>query len=262
MPAASDASVHTSSMHRSVAMALAESTHHSAHRRRQGPGERHEMHHTATFHNKAGFCGNVLGHLPVPALDAPVPQMVDQLPDIEKFFGAPDSEQVIEVPKILPLDVPMRAALRVTQLAEQLVDVPTILSYSSLQRSVEQHVDIPLVVEDQVLVFKVFPHRVQQRGLSRNALSGLWSRSLTLFQVDVFLVHLLLTLQLVLKNALMILAKGFFALFPKIKKSAKLASHSGSALLPESSPSTPAAQLEVSVEWVRLRERHAGKTYF
>ena len=54
----------------------------------------------------------------------------------------------------------------------------------------------------------------------------------------------------------------FFALFHKIKKSAKLASHSGSELLPESSPSTPAAQLEVSVEWVRLKERHAGKTHF
>ena len=50
-----------------------------------------------------------------------------------RFFQAlsPDPEQVIEVPKILPLDVPMRAALRVTQLVEQLVEVPTILSYSS-----------------------------------------------------------------------------------------------------------------------------------
>ena len=84
-----------------------------------------------------------------------------------------------------------------------------------------------VVVEDQVLVFKVVPlDSVQQRRLPpRNAfLSGLWSRSLTLFQVDVFMVlsqdkvHLLLTLQLVLKNALMSLVKGFFALFTKIKK--------------------------------------------
>ena len=128
-----------------------------------------------------------------------------------------------------------------------------------------------LVVEDQVLVFKVFPlDSVQQRRLPpRNTfLSGLWSSSLTLFQVDVFKVlsldkvHLLLTLQLVLKNALMSLVKVFFALFPKIKKSAKLASHSGSALLPESSPTTPAAQLEVSVEWVQLRERKAGKSFY
>ena len=81
----------------------------------------------------------------MPSLDVPVPQMVDQLPDIEHFFAAlsPDPEQVIEVPKFLPLDVPMRAALRVTQLVEQLVDVPTTVSYSSLRRTVEQIVDIP-----------------------------------------------------------------------------------------------------------------------
>ena len=80
------------------------------------------------------------------ALDVPVPQMVDQLPDIEQFFRAlsPDPEQVIEVPKILPFDVTMRAAVRVPQLAEQLVEVPTILSFFSLLRTVEQHVDIPV----------------------------------------------------------------------------------------------------------------------
>ena len=68
------------------------------------------------------------------ALDVPVPQMVDQLPDIEQFFRAlsPDPEQVIEVPKILPLDVPMRTAVRVPQLAEQLVEVPTILPCGGL----------------------------------------------------------------------------------------------------------------------------------
>ena len=49
-------------------------------------------------------------------LDVPVPQMVDQLPDIKQFFRAlsPDSEPVIEVPKILPFDVPMRTAVRVS----------------------------------------------------------------------------------------------------------------------------------------------------
>ena len=76
----------------------------------------------------------------------PVPQMVDQLPDIEQFFRAlsPDPEQFIEVPKILPFDVYRRAAVRVPQLAEQLLEVPTIISYSSLLRTVEQHVDIPV----------------------------------------------------------------------------------------------------------------------
>ena len=42
----------------------------------------------------------------------------------------------------------------------------------------------------------------------------------------------------------MSLGKGFFALFPKNKKSAKLGSHSGSELLRESSPSTPAAHVD------------------
>ena len=93
----------------------------------------------------------------VQILDAPVPQTVEQLPDVLQFFGTltTDPEQVIEVPKILPEDVPMRAVLRATQLAEHLVEVPTIVSYASLslsqallgyrQRTVEQNVDIPAV---------------------------------------------------------------------------------------------------------------------
>ena len=109
--------------------------------------------------------------------------MVDQLPDIELFFAAlsPDPEQVIEVPKVLPLDVPMRAALRVTQLVEQRVEVPTTVSYSSLQRTVEQLVDIPVPGGGgEFLVLKVFfPGRVQQRFMVPwNAfLSGLWRRT-------------------------------------------------------------------------------------
>ena len=82
----------------------------------------------------------------VQIIDALVPQMVDQLLDIVQFFRAlsPVPEQVVEVPKLLPYDVPTRAAVRDTQLAEQLVEVPTIKSFFSLQRSVEQHVDIPV----------------------------------------------------------------------------------------------------------------------
>ena len=133
-------------------MALAECTHHSAPRgqkmARAGGGARDELHgHVPEAPLPQGrVLWHVVGHLSVPSLDVPVPQMVDQLPDIEHFFAAlsPDPEQVIEVPKILPLDVPMRAALRVTQLVEQLVEVPTTVSYSSLQRTVEQLVDIPV----------------------------------------------------------------------------------------------------------------------
>ena len=72
--------------------------------------------------------------------------MVDQPPDVKRFFDTllPVPEQVIEVPKIV---CPLRAArtvLRAPQLAEQLVEVPTIVSYSSFQRTKEQHVDIPV----------------------------------------------------------------------------------------------------------------------
>ena len=53
-------------------------------------------------------------------------------------------EQVIEVPKILLDDVPMRAVSRDTELVEQLVEVPTIVSYSWKQLRVEQNVEIPV----------------------------------------------------------------------------------------------------------------------
>ena len=53
--------------------------------------------------------------------------------------------------------------------------------------------------------------------------------------------------------------EGFFALFPN-KKSATLGSHSGSELLPESSPSTPAVQVDTSVDgddvWIRIDSVH------
>ena len=127
------------------------------------------MHHTATFRKRFSPTGGLPAPLPevagwqtrvprhavehlaelaplVQILDASVPQMVDQLLDIEQFFRAlsPVPEQVIEVHKILLDDVPWRTAVRVPQLAEQLVEVPTNISYSSLQRTVEHHVDIPV----------------------------------------------------------------------------------------------------------------------
>ena len=65
---------------------------------------------------------------PLPILDDPAPQMVEQLPDVLRFFRAlsPDPEQVIEVPTFLP-------------------EVPTIVSWALLQQNVEQNVDIPVV---------------------------------------------------------------------------------------------------------------------
>ena len=80
-----------------------------------------------------------------PMLDVLVLQMEEQL--LLKVFrphDRPVPEQVVEVPKILLDDVPVRTAVRDTQLAEQLVEVPTIKSLSSLQRIMEQHVAIPV----------------------------------------------------------------------------------------------------------------------
>ena len=89
----------------------------------------------------------------VPLLDDPVPQTVEQLQDVLQFFDRLSAvpEPVIEAPKIYTEDVPMRAALRATQLAEQLVEVPTIISN-------------PLLL-------------LLQRFWSTS--SGLWSRTLT-----------------------------------------------------------------------------------
>ena len=171
-------------------------------------------------------------------------------------------EQVIEGPKILPFDVCMRTAVRVPQLAEQQEEVPTSISYSSLQRTVEQHVD-------QFLVFKVFPLDSSTATLS--------SKKRISERIVEQIVDPVSSGRLVgslpgqgsssshspagVEERADELGKGVFALFPP-KKSAKLAPHSGSELLPESSPPTRAAQLEDSVEWVRLRDDNSGKPYY
>ena len=49
------------------------------------------------------------------------------------------SELVIEVPKISLDVIPLRTLVPEPQLVEQLVEVPTTVSYSSLQRTLEQH---------------------------------------------------------------------------------------------------------------------------
>ena len=262
----------------SVAMALAESTHHSAPRgqkmARAGGRARDELHGHAPDDAlpQGRILRHVVGHLFVPSLDVPVPQMVDQLPDIEHFFAAlsPDPEQVIEVPKILPLDVPMRAALRVTQLVEQLVEVPTTVSYSSLLRTAEQLVDIPVpgggggisgaqgfLPRQSSTALHGSLERISERIVAQNVdfpvggglqdfLPGQTS-SASSSPADGFTDEP---------------GKGVFRTFPQNKKSAELSSHSGSELPPHPSSSTAAAQQEGSVEWVRLRESQAGKAFF
>ena len=116
----------------------------------------------------------------VQALDVPVLQMVEQPVDVDSFFriSVPAvDEQVIEVPKLaLPVRAVQRAALSEPQLVEQLVEVPTVLSYSLLQqRTAEQIFDIPVPVvleEGGVEVFTASPRdRAQQRFVELNTLT-------------------------------------------------------------------------------------------
>ena len=85
----------------------------------------------------------------VQILDAPVPQLGEQL---VHFFRSLDTqlpvEQVIDVPKISDDSIQPRMVdcdLRHLQIVEQLVEVPTILSFASLQQQTVEHtVNIPV----------------------------------------------------------------------------------------------------------------------
>ena len=86
--------------------------------------------------------------VPVQVLDAPVPQMgeVQVVEFMQQFDVLVVAEPVIAVPKI-PLDKTLRRLgdlSRPPQTAEQLLEVPTVVSFSSLQRSVELNIDIPV----------------------------------------------------------------------------------------------------------------------
>ena len=115
------------------------------------PGERHELFYTAMFRERlppreAGqhLCLRLqAGRIVLSGTS----QTVEQLPNVVQFFAAlsPVPEQVLEVTKTLPHDVPLRRFCRQPQLVEQPVEVPTIVSFSSLQRTMEQNVVIPVV---------------------------------------------------------------------------------------------------------------------
>ena len=72
--------------------------------------------------------------------------MLEQLVDILAPLDFHIAEQVIDVPKIVCPPRAARTVLRAPQTVEQLVEVPTPVSFSSLlQRTVELNVDIPAV---------------------------------------------------------------------------------------------------------------------
>ena len=75
----------------------------------------------------------------MPILDDHVPQSVDQLVNVLKIIDISVPERVIDVPTIVLQDrIPQRTVRRCAQMAEQLVEVPTVPFF------VEQTVDIPV----------------------------------------------------------------------------------------------------------------------
>ena len=221
--------------------------------------QRHTMEHIVDF-----VCCAPM----VQILDALVPQTVEQLPDVLQFFGTltTDPEQVIDVPKILPEDVPMRAVLRDPQLAEQLVEVPTIVSYSWLQLRMEQNVDIPVPGRGgRRSGLHGFPPRQGSTALhsSEERISGQIVEQLVDIQgggLQDFRPGFSLSssyFPVGVPKLWMSLVKGFFALIPKIEKSAKSGSHSRQRVPASFSPSTPAPQQRVRLkEWVMFMNEH------
>ena len=82
----------------------------------------------------------------VQILDLPVPQMVGDVADTLRILDFPIAEQVIEVPKISCSPCPSRSLVPEPQSAEQLVEVPTVLSPTRIAlRIAEQIVDTPVL---------------------------------------------------------------------------------------------------------------------
>ena len=77
-------------------------------------------------------------------LDSPVPQMVDQLVAVLARYDMPLADQVIEVPKVSCPPLPPLCSYCSLYATDQLVEVPTIVSFSWLQLRTEQNVDIPV----------------------------------------------------------------------------------------------------------------------
>ena len=210
----------------------------------------------------------------VQILDLPVPQMEDPFVDnlnlvdamdAVRLLDRPISEQVIEVPKFIIDDIPTRTLVPEPQMAEQLVEVPTIISYSSLQRTVEHHVDIPVpggggpssglqgFLPGQRSTSSPSRKRISERTVEQNvdpfSHGGFPGSSSSRSPAGD-------------EECADEPAKAVFRTFLQNKKSAKVTSHPGSELPPHPSSSTPAPQLEVSVEWVRLKDDKSGKPYY
>ena len=151
----------------SVAMALAVKLHHSANRA-DLPKEEVEQHYALRGQKPAravggrptpllevaGWQEQVQRHVAerladlapsVQILDAPVPQVVDNVMDVFRSLDSSIAEQVIEVPILSCSTCPSRSPVLEPLKVEQLVEVPTVLSVALLQQqTVKQPVDVPV----------------------------------------------------------------------------------------------------------------------
>ena len=300
----------------SVAMALAEFTHHSALRRpalARARGEESEMNNAtgqktpppraaSTVHFDLFDEGDVLAARPTPlvevrpqlgvqrhsaeqvietfvpvqVLDAEVPQVGEvQVVEFMREFDAPVvAEPVIEVPKISLDKVPRHRMVDLAhppQTAEQLVHVPTIISYSSLQRAVEQTIDIPVpqarrggggglqgfragqgtpAADVEQIVENPVPQRRRRRsGGLQSSLPGQGSTAYLEQIVDIpareglqgFLPGQGSSPWSRLHGGTDAGIQGVFRTFPREEKSAEQGPHSGSELGADFTPWTPAA---------------------
>ena len=149
-------------------------------------------------------------------------------------------EQVIEVPKISsPSRHCRRRVVFAEQTAEQLVEVPTMISYSSLlQRTVEQNVVIPVLGRGgrnvglqgfsprqsstaQLASQERSSERIVEQIVDSRVLGGGSSASSSSSREHA--------------------GEGVFRTFPRVKKSPKVSPHSGSELSADFNPSTLSA---------------------
>ena len=217
--------------------------------------------------------------VPVQVLDAPVPQVgvVQVVEFMREFDVLVVAEQVIDVPKISLDKVPRHRMVHLAhppQTAEQLVHVPTIISYSSLQRTVEQTIDIPVprvrgggggglqgfrpgqrspAADLEQIVDIPDPQRRRRRiGGLQSSLPGQGSTAY-LEQIAGFLARggppgFLPGQSSSSSSRLLVNAdegiQGDFRTFFRSGKSARLGPHSGSELSADFTPSTPAAYVD------------------
>ena len=81
----------------------------------------------------------------VQILDVLVPQLGNQVVESMETLDTATPEQVIEVPKLSQGRIARLSAVRRPQKAEKLVEVPTIVSFSSpQQQTADQIIDIPV----------------------------------------------------------------------------------------------------------------------